>query len=159
MLRTIFTVSLFFIASIASAYDFGDFTADTPSGWTMSDYPGIKYKVVLAPPENGFTPNIVSNSQPAIMSFDETVEAEINMLGAMIPGIEIHERKEITLPSGLKAVMVLTSSVQSGHHVRQRMYLVDGKKNLFVIACTVAKEHGSKYDKECFNFANTFTLK
>ena len=159
MIRTAMIASLVFVASIASAYDFGDFTAEVPSGWSMQEFPGIKYKIALAPPEGGFTANIVSNSQPAIMAFDDTVKAEVDMLGVMIPGIKVHEKKKITLPSGLPAVMVLTTSVQNGVAVRQRMYLVDGGKNLFVIACTVVEKDGSRYDKECYKFANTFKLK
>ena len=90
MIRTITTACLVFVASIASAYDFGDFTAKVPSNWTMSEYPGIKYEVVLAPPINGFTPNIVSNSQPLLRTFKETAKTEISMLGSVIPGIKIH---------------------------------------------------------------------
>ena len=148
------------LSSSVSAEDFGDFTADVPAGWTLNDYPGVKYKIVFGPRDAaGFTSNIVNESEPATMSFEKKVQFELSQLPKDIPGIKIVEKKRMNLKSGPAALMILTESDQQGFKVRQRMYMIDGKDKVFVVACTGLAKDGTKYDKQCFDYINSYKLK
>jgi hypothetical protein len=124
----------------------GGFSYSPPKGWKISEVPGLKYKLSVGTPANGFAPNINVVDEAFSGTLDEYVEANLKTMEGVFKGFKKLGKTSFDTKSGLKGVRVVIEDNQQDKILRQTFYFFerkDGKKA--VVTCSVLVEDGAKY--------------
>ncbi len=132
------------------------FAIRIPPKWTVEQRQNVKYKMMFAPPENGFATNINVVDEKFNGSLSEYVEINLQQVKTGLPGFKMISRQNVTLNSGDPAVHILFTSNPNNIALRQNAYLTEGLGKKFVITCSALVSSGTKFDSICQNTAKTF---
>ncbi|MCA1631726.1 MAG: hypothetical protein LC785_05795 [Acidobacteria bacterium] len=142
----------------------GGFSMCAPEGWTVEAKEGEKYKMMIAPRAETFTPNInfkdEANSMPladyATASGKYAVE-NYEKIGAT--SIRLVDRSDFVTSSKLAGIRVSFSVLYKGLVVRIIQYYFDAKKGQKVIvSCTGLEVEREKFDPIFDRAVRTFGL-
>ncbi|MBC7808277.1 MAG: DcrB-related protein [Akkermansiaceae bacterium] len=125
------------------------FTLPAPKGWKVTEIAGLKYKVAVGKPANGFAPNIVIVDE----AFGGTVNAyaEVNKKNAakFAPGSKLLSNSAFVTKGGIAGVKLAYNTIQQGKSLRQVFYLVPAKnKRMLAITASSMGKDGLKYDSD-----------
>ena len=117
----------------------GGFSYDIPDEWSLTDFPGLKYKVARgkADPVNNFSPNIniVDEAYSGSLN-DYYVAYKANMM-KYIKNFTIAFEGRFTTDSGLAGIKMVALSTQQNMELRQTVYLFVGNSKCYVITCSI----------------------
>ena len=114
----------------------GGYSIVPPPGWTVSEFPGLKYEIISGPAQNGFAPNINVVDESFRGSLDEYVKANLETMRKVFKSFDELSREDVQLASGERAVMVVTTNVQQEMQLQQTFYFVGEGRRKYVLTCT-----------------------
>jgi hypothetical protein len=123
----------------------GGFALCAPQGWTFRPFPGLKYKVALAPAVDGFSSNLNLVDEAFGGDLEHYVAANLASMKPVFPGFQILGQGAFTTAHQLEGYRVVTTSLQQNRRLRQVFYFMPGgRDHYFVITCsTLAANQGA----------------
>jgi hypothetical protein len=140
----------------AGRYQAADFSYVPPSGFTVRDFPGMKYKVVVGTPADGFAPNINVVDEAFSGGVDEYVKRNLETLNRVLPKFEKLAQDEFKTTSGITGARLVTQSVQNNVAVRQLFYMFPAGDKYLVATCSDVQAHKAAMDPICDAAMKTF---
>ncbi len=124
----------------------GGFSFVPPENWTVRDFPGLKYKVVVGPVRSAFASNINVVDEVYKGSLDAYEKASIAAMQARLEKFAIKDRGEFKTTSGLKGARLVAQSEQGGRLLRQTFYFFGNGDKKYVATCSTVADGGEKFD-------------
>lgn len=124
----------------------GNFSYCPPLNWTVLDFPGLKYKVVIGLTGENFRENIVFVDEEYDGNLRDYVNANIVQLNSFLQDYQLIDISEFKTNSGVAGERVITNNKQQGFTIRQIFYFFQGKnKKYYVITCSVLENVATEY--------------
>ena len=124
----------------------GGFSIMIPDAWEVQEIPGLKYKALVGPADNDFTPNINFVDETFDGSTDVYVSAVITQLKNLFDeNIEILQRDSFVTSKNLSGEKVVFNTVQYGLQFRQILYCFPGNGIKIIATCTAAGKSGEAF--------------
>jgi len=124
----------------------GKFSYCPPLNWSVKEFPGLKYKIVIGPIENNFTTNINFQDEIFYGNLKEYVNYSILQLPFFSSEYKLLIRNTFKTNSGIVGECVIVNNFQEGNLLRQIFYILPAPQNrYFVITCSVIDNVSSKY--------------
>lgn len=138
----------------------GEFSYTPPNGWRVTEIPGLKYRVAVTTPAQGFAPNINVVDESFSGTIQEDVRRNLEALQKGLPEFKSLGQSAFTTTSGLKGAKLVTQSRQQGRLLRQVIYFLPGRGDRkYVVTFSGLAEEGGKYDPQVDAAVKTFVLK
>jgi hypothetical protein len=136
----------------------GIFSYVPPNGWTVSEFPGLKFKISRGAPVKGFAPNIVVADEAYNKSLDDYAKDNIATMQKMFHGLKILGQTDFTSSDGTRAIKLLTERDDdiSKQRVRQVFYFYDAANKKLVASCSSLAEAALASDLVCDATMKTF---
>jgi len=143
--------------------DFGSggiFSYVPPNGWTVSEFPGLKFKISSGAPVKGFAPNIVVVDEAYKKSLDDYAKDNIASMQKFFRGLNILGQTDFTTSDGTRAIKLLTERDDdvSGKRLHQVYYLYDAGDKKLVATCSGLAEEARTSDMVCDAALTTFSV-
>ncbi len=136
----------------------GGFSYDPPAGWQIMEYPGLKYQIAHGPINSDFTPNINVVDETFSGSLVDYVEANLQALERIFPGLEVLSSEKVQTEDNQDAVMIIAENKQQGRWLRQTFFFIGPADRKYVVTCTVPAEGGDAFDPVFSECLKTFRL-
>ncbi|HVK02321.1 MAG TPA: hypothetical protein VM490_02535 [Armatimonadaceae bacterium] len=158
LLLSVFLLSLFAVGGVLSVARAdlstlrhteraGRFSYYPPKGWRVAEMGGLKYRVVVGPPDGDFAPNLNVVDQKSKLSLREFAAASKQSLPKMLEEVKVLGEAPFTTRHGRKGYRLTIENRQGGKHLRQVFYLFDGwSGNKIIFTGTAPAASGPKYD-------------
>jgi hypothetical protein len=135
----------------------GNFSFCPPAGWQVTEFPGLKYDVVIGPVEEGFSANMVFIDESYAGNLKEYIDLNLVNLVYFIQNYELADRKPIKFNSGISGEYIIIKHEQYGYNLKQATYFFPaGNNKYFVITCTVLEKFFDKFLPLFENSVKTF---
>jgi hypothetical protein len=143
--------------------DFGSggiFSYVPPNGWTVAEFPGLKFKISRGAPVKGFAPNIVITDEAYKKSLDDYAKDNLTNLRKIFHGLEVLGQTDFTTSDGTRVVKLLTERDDdvSKKRLRQVFYFYDAGNKKLVATCSSLAEAAPASDLVCDSAMKTFTV-
>lgn len=138
----------------------GVFSYTPPSGWRVTEFPGIKYKIALGAVSKGFTPNIVVVDEFWPGSLDDYVKNNIATMKASFQDLKILDQTDFATSDGVRAIKLITERYddQPKKELRQIFYFFDSGDKKIVATCSSLAEDGASLDQSIDAAMKTFRV-
>lgn len=136
----------------------GGFSFDPPHTWQIAGLPGLKYRVAVGPPQNGFSPNINVVDEQYQGSINAYVDANIKTLAKMFPKFTVLDRRPFMPSRGSEGVVLVNQNEQAGKLLRQRVYFFTKANRQYAVTCSSLAEDGDQFDDLFDASMKTFQL-
>jgi len=124
----------------------GNFSYSPPLGWTVSEFPGLKYKVIFGPTENRFAVNICFVDENFNGNLRDYTNYNISHFSVHFNGYKFISRNEFITNSGIIGECVIINTVQEGNLLKQVFYIFPLLRNKYiVITCSTLDNTSSRY--------------
>ena len=124
----------------------GRFSYDPPPGWTVGEYPGMKYRIAAGPEKAGFSPNINVVDEAFAGPLPEYIDANVAMLQRVFEDPEVIRREDFQTADMDPAARLVVENPQHGRDLRQTFYFFDGKSRKYVVTCTALSADADAWD-------------
>jgi len=133
-------------AETGSRINDGDFSYCPPLNWIVTEFPGLKYKIVIGPTIGNFTSNINFVDEEYNGNLNNYVNENIYQLDSFIQEYQLLDRSDFRTNSGITGERIIIINIQQNYSLRQIFYVLPGKNNrYFVITCTVVDSVAAEY--------------
>jgi len=123
-----------------------EFSYCPPLNWTVTEFPGLKYKVVIGPTIEDFAMNIVFVDEEYNGNLSNYVSENLYQLYSFFPEYQLLDRSGFRTYSGITGERVIINNRQLGYFLRQIFYFLPLKNNKYVvITCTVVDSIAAEY--------------
>jgi len=122
----------------------GGFSYQPPRGWRIADIPGIKYKFVFGPPQDGFAPNMNFVDEAHSGSLQNYVDANLKVMQSMLKGFEKINQTTFKTGAGQTAIKLTTQAEQNGKMVRQIYYFFEASRDKKLVVTGSASARGKE---------------
>jgi hypothetical protein len=136
----------------------GGFSFDPPAGWTASEVPGLKYRVVVGPAKDGFSPNINVVDEGFGGPLAEYIDKNVSALQAAFKDPRIVRREDFRTADDQAAGRVVVEDEQQGRSLRQTFYFFGGKSRKYVATCTALADGADAWDPAFESSMKTFRI-
>ena len=137
----------------------GNFSYRPPLGWEVTEFPGLKYKVVYGPDEENFRININFIDEYHNGSLHNYVNQSLFLIEPFFEEYRLIERKEFRTNSGIFGEQVIIINRQYGFLLRQTFYFLQLSNNRhIVITCSVLDKVAARYTSIFEESIKTFEL-
>jgi len=124
----------------------GNFSYRPPLGWNVTEYPGLKYKIVFGPSENNFAVNINFVDEIYNGNLRSYIDLSIANLKEIVEEYKLLSRDTFVTNLGISGERVIINDVQQRFFMRQIFYFIPAPDNrYFVITCSSLDNVASKY--------------
>jgi hypothetical protein len=134
----------------------GGFSFVPPDGWTMRDFPGMKFKLAAGPAAAGFAPNINVVDEQFNGSLEDYVKGNLATLRASFKGFNLVQQDEFKTTAGEAGKRLITENEQKGRQLRQTFYFFGKGNTKFVVTCSALSDGGEKLDSAFETSMKTF---
>jgi len=135
----------------------GGFSCVAPADWTVREFPGLKYQVVVGPAQDGFAPNLNIIDEEFTGTLDAYVDANLKAVKDAFVKFKLVKKAEKFMTNGkLEARRFTIESEQSERMVRQTFYLFRRDERMYVVTASALADGGDKFDKEFERCLKTF---
>jgi hypothetical protein len=143
----IFSSILGFTQTGLREYEYnGNFSYCPPLTWTVIEFPGLKYKVIIGENEGGFTANINFVDEIFYGNLHEYVDISISQFPNYFSGYKLLSRNNFTTNSGIIGECIVVNNIQNKYLLKQIFYILQTPQNrYFVITCSVLDSVSEKY--------------
>jgi hypothetical protein len=124
----------------------GGFSFVPPKGWTIREFPGLKFKIAAGPAAAGFAPNINVVDESFGGSLAEYVKLNLDTLPKVFQKSRVVNQGAFKTNAGLEGARAITENEQNGKLLRQTFYFFPRGDRQFVVTCSVLAEGGEKLD-------------
>jgi hypothetical protein len=141
----------------------GMFSFSVPTGWTLREVPGVKYKIAFGTAAGGFAPNINVVDEAFTGSLEDYVSNGLTMLPKLYESVgntqvKILSKNQFVTASHKVGFRVLIQFMEPNRKlIRQTLYSFDGKDGRkLVVTCSVLGDGGESYDAAFDTAMKTF---
>jgi hypothetical protein len=135
----------------------GGFTIRPPESWEAVEFPGLQYKVILGPGENGQRPNITFLTETDPHSISEYGDLVLQAVQDQLGAYTLIKREDFVTAGNINGERVIIHLVQDGYTFRRTLYLLPGKADTkLAAACTALADGGAAYDSPFEQAMKTF---
>ena len=136
------------------------FSYTAPAGWQVRTFPGLKFKIAIAAPKNGFSLNINVVDEKYAGSLKEYVKGALRTMAAMFAEYKLIGQSDFATSSGLKGVRLVSQSRQQKILARATVYIFPGKGTTkLIVTCSSLAEDGASHDAVFESVMKTFAVK
>lgn len=129
----------------------GGFSYIPAKGWTVQEFPGMKFKVVQFPPSNGFASNLNFVDEKSPSTLEEYADRNIASLTQLLPGFQLLDRIETKTSAGVPMVKIRSHSHLMERDLFQVFYLLETSPgNKLIITGSSLREFASR-DEPAFD--------
>jgi hypothetical protein len=126
----------------------GGFSYQPPTGWKITELPGMKFKGVFGPPVDGFSPNINFVGEAASDSLQDYVEGTLKALQSAFRGFEKLNQTTFKTDVGQTGIKLITQGELGRKMLRQTYYIFEvSKGRKLVVTCSALAKGGEIFDK------------
>lgn len=124
----------------------GGYSLCVPQGWTVEEKEGQKYKLIFAPRDETFTPNINVKEDTNALALADYVAASLKYVGDHYQeigatSVKMLGQSNFRTTSGLTAIRVAFSTEFKGLTIRTLQYYFSGRNNRkLIVTCTFLEE-------------------
>jgi len=137
----------------------GNFSYCPPLGWTVREFPGLKYKVVIGGNEGGFAPNINFVDELFDGNLREYVDISISQFPEYFMEYRLLSRNAFKTNSGIAGERIIIANVQNRFSLKQIFYIFQASQNKYiVVTCSVTDSVSEKYLSVFDESIKTFEL-
>jgi len=137
----------------------GGFSYRPPAGWNVTEYSGLKYKVVLGSAEGNFTTNINFVDETYNGSLRSYVDLGLAHLEEFFQSFRLVSRDTFVTNSGITGERVIINNSQNDYLLRQIFYFLPMPNNKYMIfTCSVIDSAAARYLPVFDESAKTFEL-
>jgi hypothetical protein len=137
----------------------GNFSYCPPLNWNITEYPGLKYHIILGPVVENTAANINFADEVYSGSLNEYVSLSLAQLGRLIDSLKLISREPFKTNSGIVGEYVIVSSFQYGFYFMQFLYFLQTPNNrYFVISATAVESISAIYQPIFDECIKTFEL-
>lgn len=130
----------------------GGFSFCLPAGWTIVEKKELKYKVIMGPRNEVFTPNINMRDEANEGTLAEYVAGSLKLIlgnykevGAT--SVKVLAQSNFRTTSGIRAIKVTLSTEYKGLNIRTRQYYLGGDgTDKLIVTCTALEEESDTLD-------------
>ena len=137
----------------------GGFSMYIPGDWRPVNV-GLQYLAVVAPEDNGFTPNITIVEEEYTGGISEYIDAVVTMISAtgFYADLRVLQQSSFTTNSGLQGGYVLFTARLNEITIRQKMYIIHNRSKTTIMGITGSSglANGDKYDSVFDECVRTF---
>lgn len=124
----------------------GNFSYRPPINWSVREFPGLKYKVVIGPTEGKFAVNINFVDEIFNGNLREYINYNISQFPVYFVGYKLLSRSEFKTNSGIIGERLTVNNIQDGNLLKQVFYFFPALRNrYFVITCSTLDSVSAKY--------------
>jgi hypothetical protein len=134
----------------------GNFSYVPPRGWNVKDFGGLKFKVVIGPPAEGFAPNMNFIAEANPLPLDACVDGTVAQLQQVFANFRLIDRQAFTTRAGLKGHKIIYENQQNNRRLRQCQYFFDLGREKLVITATALASAGGQHDAVFDECVKTF---
>jgi hypothetical protein len=143
--------------------DFGSggvFSYVPPNGWTVGEFPGLKFRISHGVPVNGFAPNIVVTDEAYNKSLDDYAKDNLANLQKIFRGLKVLGQTDFTTSDGSRVIRLITerNDDASKKRLRQVFYFYDAGNKKLVATCSSLADEAPKSDLVCDSAMKTFKV-
>ena len=106
---------------------------EIPAGWTIAEFPGLKYRIVHAQPTNGFAPNLNVVEEKNTMDIKNYAAACQKSLEQTFKDFRLDNSVEFMTNAGASGFRITYTATQNEKLVRIAQYLFDSGKDTKII--------------------------
>ena len=136
----------------------GGFSFVVPEGWTVRDFPGLKYKIVVGPARDGFAANMNVVDEAFRGSIDDYLKATLASMKQVFKDVQIEENGPFETKSGSKGGRIVAKTHQGERFLRQTFYCFGDGATMYVVTCSALAEGGKELDPLFERAMKTFRL-
>jgi hypothetical protein len=138
----------------------GGFRYVMPKGWTIAEFPGMKFKIARGFQADGFTPNISVFDESFSGSVEDYANANLKQIETIFQNFKNLGKSVFITNSGLKGIRLATEATQMGNHLRQTFYFFKGKAGkMLVVTGSVLAKDGDRFSGLFDASMKTFEVK
>ncbi|MDR1219678.1 MAG: hypothetical protein LBK73_08735 [Treponema sp.] len=134
----------------------GDFSICPPNGWTVVNFPGLKYKIIYTNAINGFSPNITIADEEYSASLTDYMKLSVENLQIVAPGAEILKNENFRTNNRMNGKKLVFIFANSGRMLRLYQYIFENKNIKICITGTVPNSEGDRFESMFDECAKTF---
>jgi hypothetical protein len=136
----------------------GGFALALPEGWSLQDFKGLKYKIIVGPIENQFATN-VTIVEDAFDGDQETyVENGFSGLENAFENFQMVESGDFETDSGMAGKKVVISFTQKGAAIWQAFYIFNNETRYFLVVCSSLVGNHEDFDAIFDDLAGSFVF-
>jgi hypothetical protein len=124
----------------------GNFSYRPPLNWNVTEYPGLKYRVLIGPTEGGLATNINFVDDTFNGNLTSYVDFNLSQLRTSSSDFRLLSRETFRTNSGIVGEKVAITYNRQGFILRQVFYFLPERNNVyFVVTGTVINSDAAKY--------------
>lgn len=136
----------------------GDFSYVPPKYWQISELSGLKYKIIVAPKVNTFTPNINFVDENNSMAIEEYNIESLKTLKKLFPKLLCQNAESFVTAAGAKSLKDDCKNFQNNQWLTQKFYIFDGNGRKIVATYTRSLDTGQENDSIVEDCLKTFRI-
>lgn len=137
---------------------YGAFSYRLPEGWSLIDYPGLKFRVAIGQTVDNFTQNITAADEASSLSLDDYVQASLDTLDRILPSYSALSADPFFTDGGLEGRRLVIENAQMGYRLLQYLYIFSQNGSYIVLTCTTLYDHGDEARELFDRMAASFTF-
>ena len=124
----------------------GNFSWQPPLNWTVSEFPGLKYRIAFGPTEGGFATNINFVDETFNGTLRSYVDQSIAQFPLFFQDFRLLSQDVFRTNSGIAGEKVVINNNQQGFLLRQIFYFLPSRNDtFFVVTCSVLESAATRY--------------
>jgi hypothetical protein len=138
----------------------GGFSYIPPSGWRVTELPGLKYKIASGIPTDDFAPNLNFVDEAFSGSLDDYVVANIAIIEELdlFKDVKVVGQEDFLTDEGTRGVKVTIEDTQHDIELYQVFYFFDSGARKFVVTYTRLADKGQANDVLVDQSVRTFRI-
>lgn len=113
------------------------FSYTIPEGWTLREFPGLKYRIAMGPVEAGFATNINVVDESFGASLEDYLGLLAQGLGNYLKDFVVLGEGPFVTNSGLEGYKLVCTDNQNGRDIGQVFYVFNKEAHFYVLTCSV----------------------
>ena len=137
----------------------GGFSYIPPSGWQMTELPGLKYQFASGPPTGEFSPNLsIFVDETSRGSLDDYAVGSVAVVKDIFQDVRVISQEDFLTDEGERGVKVVIESTQHDVKMYQVFYIFDAGAKKIVFTYTRLADQGQENDALVDQSMRTFRL-
>jgi len=136
----------------------GGFSYVPPSGWQVTEWPGLKYKIASGAPIGDFAPNLNFVDEAFSGSLDDYVAANIATVKEAFQDVRVISQEDFFTDEGERGVKVVIENTQHDTEFYQAFYIFDAGEKKIAATYTRLADQGQENDALVDQSMRTFRI-
>ncbi len=136
----------------------GGFSYIPPSGWQVTEWPGLKYKIASGAPIGDFAPNLNFVDEAFSGSLDDYVAANIAAVKEAFQDVRVISQEDFFTDEGERDVKVVIENTQHDTEFYQAFYIFDAGEKKIAATYTRLADQGQENDALVDQSMRTFRI-